>query len=248
MTPIEYIWSDYYMVLLERKLWLRVMEYQARHTKGLVSLDQCRASRNVITDIDLGSIRIREMKTKHDVKARLEEFCDLSGHQQIHLGMTSADVVENVYLIRQVASVQELIGSDPKRFGYLQGWVNGAQFRGIRGPIGSDADQMSLFERNQTLVDGLSAFVAQAFGFMKVIGAVGQCMPRSFDLHLATMLMQSITDPLDLIMANGVLTMLAGQQVWLEGDVASSCVRRYAWPLLFSIVEGSYKSQDATTY
>ena len=34
--------------------------------------------------------------TKHDVKARLEEFAELSGHQHAHKGMTSRDLTENV--------------------------------------------------------------------------------------------------------------------------------------------------------
>ena len=39
--------------------------------------------------VDLESIRKREQVTKHDVKARLEEFAQLSGHQHAHKGMTS---------------------------------------------------------------------------------------------------------------------------------------------------------------
>ena len=38
----------------------------------------------------------RERITRHDVKARIEEFNDLAGHQQIHKGMTSRDLTENV--------------------------------------------------------------------------------------------------------------------------------------------------------
>ena len=46
--------------------------------------------------MDLDSIREREKITKHDVKARLEEFAELSGHQHAHKGMTSRDLTENV--------------------------------------------------------------------------------------------------------------------------------------------------------
>ena len=34
--------------------------------------------------------------TKHDVKARLENFTELAGHQHAHKGMTSRDLTENV--------------------------------------------------------------------------------------------------------------------------------------------------------
>src|SRR5690606_23300449 len=42
------------------------------------------------------SIHQREMTLRHDVKARIEEFCALAGHEQIHKGMTSRDLTENV--------------------------------------------------------------------------------------------------------------------------------------------------------
>ena len=38
----------------------------------------------------------RERVTRHDVKARIEEFCELAGHEHIHKGMTSRDLTENV--------------------------------------------------------------------------------------------------------------------------------------------------------
>ena len=44
----------------------------------------------------MDSIREREVVTKHDVKARLEEFAGLAGHQHAHKGMTSRDLTENV--------------------------------------------------------------------------------------------------------------------------------------------------------
>src|SRR4029453_10298756 len=42
------------------------------------------------------SITERELATRHDVKARLEEFSVLAGHEHAHKGMTSRDLTENV--------------------------------------------------------------------------------------------------------------------------------------------------------
>lgn len=50
----------------------------------------------VLTNVDLASIDSREKQTRHDVKARIEEFNALAGHQVIHAGMTSRDLTENV--------------------------------------------------------------------------------------------------------------------------------------------------------
>src|SRR5690606_24519513 len=38
----------------------------------------------------------RERVTRHDVKARIEEFNALAGHEHVHKGMTSRDLTENV--------------------------------------------------------------------------------------------------------------------------------------------------------
>jgi adenylosuccinate lyase len=50
----------------------------------------------VIEKVDLESIRKREEKTRHDVKARIEEFNALAGHEDIHKGLTSRDLTENI--------------------------------------------------------------------------------------------------------------------------------------------------------
>ncbi len=47
-------------------------------------------------DVDLASIAARERVTRHDVKARIEEFNALAGHEHVHKGMTSRDLTENV--------------------------------------------------------------------------------------------------------------------------------------------------------
>ena len=50
----------------------------------------------MVDRVDLASIADRERVTRHDVKARIEEFNALAGHEQIHKGMTSRDLTENV--------------------------------------------------------------------------------------------------------------------------------------------------------
>ena len=50
----------------------------------------------MVDQVDLASIAARERVTRHDVKARIEEFSALAGHEHIHKGMTSRDLTENV--------------------------------------------------------------------------------------------------------------------------------------------------------
>ena len=89
------LWSPEHKIVLERELWLAVLEAQS--DLGIaVPADAIAAYRSVIDQVDLESIDARERVTKHDVKARIDEFCALAGHEQIHKGMTSRDLTENV--------------------------------------------------------------------------------------------------------------------------------------------------------
>jgi adenylosuccinate lyase len=82
-------------IIAERKLWIAVMHAQS--TLGhAISNDVITAYENVITRVDLASIDAREKQTRHDVKARIEEFNALAGHEAIHAGMTSRDLTENI--------------------------------------------------------------------------------------------------------------------------------------------------------
>ena len=94
-APMVDLWSTTGKVMLERQLWIAVMV--AQKELGLDISDQTIADyQAVVEQVDLASIRQREEVTRHDVKARIEEFCALAGHEQIHKGMTSRDLTENV--------------------------------------------------------------------------------------------------------------------------------------------------------
>ena len=89
------IWSAESRVILERELWVAVLKAQKEF--GIEIDDQViKDYESAIHKVDLGSIRKREEITRHDVKARLEEFSELAGHQHVHKGMTSRDLTENV--------------------------------------------------------------------------------------------------------------------------------------------------------
>ena len=82
-------------IIAERKLWIAVAKAQAK--LGHVIADSVIADyEKVISKVDLASIDAREKITRHDVKARIEEFNALAGHEAIHAGMTSRDLTENI--------------------------------------------------------------------------------------------------------------------------------------------------------
>jgi len=89
------IFSPESKIISERKLWIAVMRAQSKLGHAIdekVIADY----EKVITKVDLASIDAREKQTRHDVKARIEEFNALAGHESIHAGMTSRDLTENV--------------------------------------------------------------------------------------------------------------------------------------------------------
>lgn len=89
------IFSPIGKIIAERKLWLAVLRAQGR--LGLPVDASVVADYEAVADrVNLDSINARERVTKHDVKARIEEFNALAGHERIHQGMTSRDLTENV--------------------------------------------------------------------------------------------------------------------------------------------------------
>jgi adenylosuccinate lyase len=82
-------------IIAERRLWLAVA--RAQNKLGHAISDAAIADyEKVINKVDLASIDAREKITRHDVKARIEEFNALAGHELIHAGMTSRDLTENI--------------------------------------------------------------------------------------------------------------------------------------------------------
>ncbi len=98
------IWSPEQKIVMERRLWVEVL--RAQQEFGVPVPDGAVEDYEaVIETIDLDSIEARERFTRHDVKARIEEFCALAGHEHIHLAMTSRDVTENIEQAQMRASL-----------------------------------------------------------------------------------------------------------------------------------------------
>jgi len=106
-APMATLWSPAGKVVLERQLWIAVLTAQ-RDLGVAVPDGVIEAYESVVDDVDLDSIRARERVTRHDVKARIEEFNALAGHEHVHKGMTSRDLTENVEQL-QVRRALEIV-------------------------------------------------------------------------------------------------------------------------------------------
>ena len=106
--PCGTIWSAENKIIAERRLWLAVLAAQTRSRRRLrrrrSGRGDRRRTRRCSTQVDLASIAEREKITRHDVKARIEEFNALAGYEHVHKGMTSRDLTENVEQLQIVSA------------------------------------------------------------------------------------------------------------------------------------------------
>lgn len=103
------VWSPESKIIAERRLWLAVLA--AQHDLGVdFGGDDpavvIKAYEGVVEHVDLPSIAEREKITRHDVKARIEEFNALAGFQHVHKGMTSRDLTENVEQLQILSALK----------------------------------------------------------------------------------------------------------------------------------------------
>ena len=251
------IWSPTQKVILERQLWVAVLEAQQR--AGVpVPAGVIEDYRAVIEQVDLDSIAARDRVTKHDVKARIDEFSALAGHQHIHKGMTSRDLTENVEqmqvrsalgLIRdrivtglgrlaaraiefdavaitgRTHNVPAQVTTLGKRFANageelliayerVEHVLDNYPLRGLKGPVGTQQDQLDLLDGDQIKLDDIEDAIAEHLGFRRVLGAVGQVYPRSLDFEVVSTLVQASSAPANLAKS---IRLMAGHDLVSEG-------------------------------
>lgn len=251
------IWSAEGRIVLEREYWIAVMK--AQKDLGLEISDEAIAAYEGVKDnVNVQSIMDRERVTRHDVKARIEEFNDLAGHQEIHKGLTSRDLTENVeqlqvfrglLVIREkvVASLRRMreraeqwdgvvltarthnVAAQPTTLGkriamfgeeLLSGYwmlndvIGSYAVRGLKGAVGTQMDQLSLFGGDADKVAELEKRVVAHLGIPEQWSNVGQVYPRSLDLRVVSILTELASGPSSFCKT---LRLMAGNETASEG-------------------------------
>jgi len=85
--------------------------------------------------------------------------------------------------------------------------------RGIKGPMGTAADQLDLLGEPARLAE-LEALVARHLGFTRVLTSVGQVYPRSLDFEVVSTLAQAVAGPSSLATS---IRLMAGHELVTEG-------------------------------
>jgi adenylosuccinate lyase len=256
-AEMRQLWSAENKIVLERRLWIALL--RAQRSLGIPVPDQAIGAYEAVVDrVDLVSIRARERVTRHDVKARIEEFCALAGYEEIHKGMTSRDLTENVEqmqvrdslvllrdrMVASLARLAELAALHAtmvltgrshnvpaqaitlgKRFANageelmhafdrIEQLLGSYPLRGVKGPVGTQQDQLDLLGGDREKVAKLEAAVAKHLGFGKLLTNVGQVYPRSLDFEVVSTLLGTIAGPSNLATT---LRLMAGQELVTEG-------------------------------
>jgi adenylosuccinate lyase len=251
------LWSPEEKIRMERRLWLAVLRAQ-RDLGVSVPEGAVEAYERVLDTVDLASIAARERVTRHDVKARIEEFSALAGFEHIHKGMTSRDLTENVEQLQIRASLElirervistlarlteraveysDLVLTGRSHNVAAQATTLGKRFasaaeelliayerlddligryplRGIKGPVGTAADQLDLLDGDFDSLAALEQRVAAHLGFDRVLSSVGQVYPRSLDFDVVAALAQVVAGPSSLATT---IRLMVGQELVTEG-------------------------------
>ncbi|MYI19726.1 MAG: adenylosuccinate lyase, partial [Acidimicrobiia bacterium] len=96
----------------------------------------------------------------------------------------------------------------------LEPLVEDYPLRGLKGPVGTQADLLGLFDGEPSKVEALEAAVAARLGFARTLGAVGQVYPRSLDFDVVSSLFRIGNGPANLAMT---IRLMAGQELITEG-------------------------------
>jgi adenylosuccinate lyase len=256
-AEIRRIWSPEGRIVLERDFWIAVI--RAQQNLGLDIPDEAITAYEAVRDqVNLAAIDERERITRHDVKARIEEFNDLAGYEHIHKGMTSRDLTENVEQLQVFRSLEVIrnktiavlarmseravtwadlmitarthnVAAQPTTFGKritmfgeeilsafqsLETLLQSYPVRGLKGAVGTQMDQVSLFDGDTAKVASLDEQVRAHLGLPAAWTNVGQVYPRSLDFRVVSALVDLASGPSSLAKT---LRLMAGHETASEG-------------------------------
>ncbi|MEC8332606.1 MAG: adenylosuccinate lyase [Verrucomicrobiota bacterium] len=255
--PMKAIWSAQGRVELERNYWIAVL--RAQKDLGLEipqkAIEAYECKKHIV---DLASIKSREAITRHDVKARIEEFCDLAGYEHIHMGLTSRDLTENVEQLqiirglelvrtKAVAALLKLadraeewrdlvitarthnVPAQPTTFGKrlamfgqdllcavrdLDRIIENYPVRGLKGPVGTQMDLLTLFEGDAQKVALLESRILEHLRVRATLENVGQVYPRGLDFEVVSIFVRMASGPSSFAKT---LRIMAGHELASEG-------------------------------
>jgi adenylosuccinate lyase len=99
-VEMRQLWSETQKRRLMRRVWLALAT--AQHGAGLVTAEQLADLTAHVDDVDIERALVIEQETRHDVMAEIRAYAEQcpAGGGIIHWGATSADITDNVDVLR----------------------------------------------------------------------------------------------------------------------------------------------------
>lgn len=185
--------------------WIRNREREIRHDEkarieafnnaagyeyshlGLTSRDQSDNVEQMQIKMGMEIIRDHSVATLARMARLAVQYENLIYPERTHLAVAQPSLVGKIFS----NFGEELLIA----FNRLESLIKDYPLRGIKGAVGTQTDQLQLFDGDTQKVDVLEQKVADFLGFKRVLGSVGQVYPRSLDFEVISRLFQLACGP-----------------------------------------------------
>jgi adenylosuccinate lyase len=97
---------------------------------------------------------------------------------------------------------------------HLESVIERYPLRGLKGPVGTQQDQLDLLAGDRDKLAALERALAEHLGFARVLDNVGQVYPRSLDLEVVGALLLAVSAPSSFALS---VRLMAGHELATEG-------------------------------
>ena len=188
----------------------RIEEFN--HLAGVEKIHIGMTSRDLTENIEL--IQIRDglnLVRKRTLETLFLLEQKITKYEKTYIAGRSHNVPAQVTTLgkRFASCAQELIFS----LSSLEELISRLPLRGLKGPVGTGADQISALGSAKDLAK-LEEQIAENFGFEKTLTSVGQIYPRSIDFEVVSKLLQIASAPSSFATT---IRLMAGSKLASEG-------------------------------
>jgi len=188
----------------------RIEEFN--HLAGVEKIHIGMTSRDLTENIEL--IQIRDglnLVRKRTLETLFLLEQKISKYEKTYIAGRSHNVPAQVTTLgkRFASCAQELIFS----LSSLEELISRLPLRGLKGPVGTGADQISALGSAKDLAK-LEEQIAESFGFENTLTSVGQIYPRSIDFEVVSKLLQVASAPSSFATT---IRLMAGSKLASEG-------------------------------
>lgn len=194
----------------------RAAGYEYAHL-GMTSRDQSDNVEQMQNKSGMEILRDHSVATLARMARLAIQYGSLVYPERTHLAVAQPSVVGKIF---SNFGEELLIG-----FNRLEKLIDEYPLRGIKGAIGTQTDQLQLFDGDASKVDLLEQRIKDFLGFKNLLNSVGQVYPRSLDFEVVSTLFQLICGPASFCMtAREMAAFEEFTEGFKEGQVGSTAM------------------------